>query len=203
MSGGPLVSSLFSKTGGPLVLFWMKIIGYLMHHVTVLKYRVGHWKNFDALIWNFNALKDNFGAWWRHRRGCLPGNHHQTYHSKTLKTLNTEFRAAKKSKKIVILWEFKAFVKKLWFESIGHIRGNKAIRFAAIKRNIFVKWWLFFQMFYFCLSIIILFSILKMFTDLFQNSLMQNICKSKLNKGWYENRTSPGKICDSKANIQL
>ena len=126
-----------------------------------------------------------------------------TYRSKTLKTLNTEFRAAKKSKKIVILWEFKAFVKKLWFESIGHIRGNKAIRFAAIKRKIFVKWWLFFQMFYFCLSIIILFSILKLFTDLFQNSLMQNICKSKLNNGWYENRTSPGKICDSKANIQL
>ena len=53
------------------------------------------------------------------------------------KTLNTEFRAAKK--KIAILWEFKAFVKKLWFESVEHIRANKGFSFAAIKRQIFVN----------------------------------------------------------------
>ena len=56
------------------------------------------------------------------------------FRSKTLKTLNTEFGAAKKNKNLAILWEFKAFVKKLWFESVEHIRANKGFRFAAIKR---------------------------------------------------------------------
>ena len=62
MLDGPLVSSLFLKPGGPLVLFLMKIIGYLMHHVTVVKYQVGHWKNFDALKRNYDTLKGNFDA---------------------------------------------------------------------------------------------------------------------------------------------
>ena len=60
------------------------------------------------------------------------------FRSTTLKTLNTEVRAAKKAK-IAILWEFKAFVKNAWFESVEHIRANKGFRLAAIKRQIFVN----------------------------------------------------------------
>ena len=62
MLDGPLVSSLFLEPGRPFVLFLMKIIGYLMHHVTVVKYQVDHWKNFDALKRNYVTLKGNFDA---------------------------------------------------------------------------------------------------------------------------------------------
>ena len=79
MTGGPLVSSLFLKTGGPLVLFLMKVIGCLVHHVTVIRNRMGHWFHVNVLFWSFNALKDNFGVWWRHRGSGLPGNHHHPY----------------------------------------------------------------------------------------------------------------------------
>ena len=50
MSGGPLVSSLFLKSGGPLVLVLMQIKPG------------GHWKDFDALKSNFDTLKGNIGA---------------------------------------------------------------------------------------------------------------------------------------------
>ena len=57
--------------------------------------------------------------------------------------------------------------------------------------------------FYFNLSVIILFGILKLFTEWFQAFLINSIFRGKLIDGWYKNRASPGKVCDINVNIKL
>ena len=123
---------------------------------------------------------------------------------KTLKTLKTKFRAArKKRKKSCNSLRVQSLCKETMVRKCRTYKNEQRIYVRCYQTSNFREWWLFFPRFCFGLSVIILFGISKLFTGLFQTFLIESISKGKLDDGWYENRTSPGKICDSKVNIQL